>query len=106
MNVERNTPSNSDPYAPPPRHKERSGAVVRVLILGALLAGAAWGYMEYGQGDGQSLVAEQTDEQMLADTGLDAPVTPQSAPAPLPEPADAPAQTPAPEPVGAAPAGR
>jgi hypothetical protein len=40
----------SDPYKPPPRHRERSGAIVRFLIVGVLLAGAVWGYMAYSDG--------------------------------------------------------
>ena len=40
---------DTDPYAAPPRHKERSGGVVRFAVIAALLGAAAWGYMEYAQ---------------------------------------------------------
>ncbi|MEZ6022914.1 MAG: hypothetical protein R3C16_05765 [Hyphomonadaceae bacterium] len=59
-----------DPYAPPPRHRDRSGALVRLVILAALLGGAAWGYMAFVDRNPEPLVAsEQTQD--LADTSLD-----------------------------------
>lgn len=57
-----------DPYAPPPRHRDHSGAVVRVVLLAALLGLTAWGAMEFM--DGPSLVAES--QPTLADTESDA----------------------------------
>lgn len=73
MTAEMTPAQNRDPYAPPPRHKEKSGPILRVLILGGLLAAAAWGYMEFGQGP--SLTAEAPPaEQALADSAYDAPV--------------------------------
>lgn len=51
-----------DPYATPPTHKSKSGPVVRFVIVGALLATGAAGFMSMPR-SGQSLVpteAEQT----------------------------------------------
>jgi len=80
-----------DPYAPPPRHRDRSGAILRVGLLAVLLGAAAWGFMAYD--DGPSLVAEAPIEQTqrLADSSLDAPL-PESEPLVVPpsvEPAPA-----------------
>lgn len=72
MTAEMTPEQNRDPYAPPPRHKQKSGTIVRVVILGALLAAAAWGYLEFAEGP--SLTAEAPAEQVIADTGYDAPV--------------------------------
>jgi hypothetical protein len=86
-----------DPYAPPPRHRERSGALVRFAIIAALMGAAAWGYMEYSQQPQTALVDPAAQEQSLADTTYDATPTagpnmvedaPQSTtPAETPEPA-------------------
>ena len=40
------TPRN-DPYAPPPRHKDGSGKLVRVVILAGILGVAGAGYALY-----------------------------------------------------------
>jgi hypothetical protein len=81
-----------DPYAPPPPHKERSGAIVRFAIVAALLGAAAWGYMEYYH-QPQSALVEPANEQTVADSGYrmttpppEAGQTPQSTtPAEVPE---------------------
>jgi len=73
MTTER-TDHNRDPYAPPPRHKERSGPILRVVILAGLLAAAAWGYMAFSQGPG--LMADSAPEaQVMADTAYDTPLS-------------------------------
>jgi len=77
---------NADPYAPPPRYKNRSGAMVRVVILGALLAAAGWGYMEFSKGGPGLVAVAPSEEQTVADTGFDNPI-------PAPPPAAAPATT-------------
>lgn len=56
-----------DPYAPPPRHRDRSGALVRLVIVAGLLGAAAWGYTEFSRDAGPSLVAEQGQTQTLAE---------------------------------------
>ena len=61
----------SDPYAPPPRHKDKSGAVVRFALVAAMLAGAAWGYVSFlGSAPTASLVP--AEEQSFADASGDA----------------------------------
>lgn len=91
-----------DPYAPPPRHKDKSGALVRVVLIAAMLGVAVWGYTQYA--DGPTLVAEQeaVQEQQVADAGYS--VTPEAIPqgAPTDAPAaasDESAPAPAAEPV-------
>lgn len=97
MTAEMTPEQNRDPYAPPPRHKEKSGPILRVIILGGLLAAAAWGYMEFGQGP--SLVAEApTEQQIVADRAYDAPV--QAIPAVEPDPEAGAAPTTPPAPAG------
>lgn len=59
----------TDRYTPPPRHRERSGALVRFAIVGLLLAGAVWGYATYSGGPG--LVPDAPEEQVFADSSLD-----------------------------------
>jgi len=69
-----------DPYAPPPRHRDRSGWLVRLVIVAGLLGAAAWGYAEMSNDRGQGLVAEEIQDgaQRRADGGYD--VTPTPAP--------------------------
>jgi hypothetical protein len=57
-----------DPYAPPPRHRDSSGAVVRFAIIAALLGAAAWGYTEYAQ-QPQTALVEPAEEQRMAESG-------------------------------------
>jgi len=88
-------PEQKDPYAPPPRHRERSGAVVRFAIVAALPGAAAWGYMEYSQGPQTVLVAPAADEQDVANTSYD--VTQPASPAvgeAAPQSTTTPAETP------------
>jgi hypothetical protein len=58
---------SQDPYAVPPRHKERSGSVVRLAVIAALLGAAAWGYMEYSQQPQTALVGPAVEEQQVAE---------------------------------------
>lgn len=59
-----------DRYTPPPRHKERSGAIVRFAIVAALLGAAAWGYMEFAQ-QPQTALVEPASEERVADSSYD-----------------------------------
>lgn len=90
--------TNSDPYAAPPMHHDKSGAVVRVAILGGLLGAAALGYAWMaGQPQTASLVPEEAaQEQQMADAGYQVSdsAIPETASEALP-PAPAPAATPA-----------
>ena len=79
---------DTDPYAPPPRYKERSGAVMRFIILAALLGAAAWGYVEFSNQQ-QTASLNPPASQELADSGYQAAPTPEAAP-----PGSAPAATP------------
>jgi hypothetical protein len=82
---------SNDPYAPPPRYKDRSGRVLRVVLLAGLLGLVGWGYMAFNDGPSLSAqVSEAEEQQMMADSSLDA-APPE--PAPLNEPADAPPRT-------------
>jgi hypothetical protein len=113
-----------DPYTPPKRHRDSSGALVRVAIIAVLLGGAVWAYTQYDS-TGPGLVAEKAETQQMADAGGNYAVTPTpetaapTAPAPAPATPAAPQQqprsAPAPEPqpsvpppsttIGAPPAG-
>ncbi len=59
------TPQTNDPYAPPPRYKSKSGVMVRVALLAAMLAGAAWGYMSFANAPQTALVP--VEEQSFAE---------------------------------------
>ena len=63
-----------DPYAAPPLHKERSGGVVRLAVIAALLGAAAWGYMEYSQQPQTALVEPAAEERQVAENQRYAPV--------------------------------
>jgi hypothetical protein len=54
-----------DPYAPPPRHRDHSGAMVRLVVVGALLAAAAWGFMEYNRQPQTAMTP--TEQEYLAE---------------------------------------
>ncbi|MGD9981686.1 MAG: hypothetical protein AB7H66_15340 [Hyphomonadaceae bacterium] len=91
---------NDDPYAPPPMHHDRSGPILRVAIVAALLGAAAWGYMTLApqQGEQTALAPEAVQEQQVADAGY--------APAPEAMPAAEPEATGTPAPATSAPAPR
>ncbi len=74
-----------DPYAPPPRHRDGSGAVVRFALVAAMLGAAAWGYMAYRDQPQTALAPPEATD--LADrTYEDEPTEAPTVPA---EPADA-----------------
>jgi hypothetical protein len=64
-----------DPYAAPPRHKERSGGVVRFAVIAALLGAAAWGYMEYAQ-QPQTALVEPAEEEVAENQSYVTPAAP------------------------------
>jgi hypothetical protein len=86
----------ADPYAPPPMHHDRSGAIVRIAILAVLLAGVGFGWMYFSSHQQSAgLVAPAADEQQLADNSdqqvyhtnpaIAAPEAAPQAPAPTPQ---------------------
>ncbi len=109
---------DTDPYTPPPMHHDRSGAVVRVTLLAAMLGVAGLGYAWMSSQPHTALVPEVVEEQQIADAGYQvAPEMPLAAPestsvTPTPAPAaqarrTAPVErvpTATPEPQEAAPA--
>lgn len=86
-----------DPYAPPPMHHDRSGPVLRVALLAAMLGLAGLGYAWFAGQERTPLVAETVQEQQVADAGYTVDPTPipetatESLP-PVATPAPAPAQ--------------
>lgn len=91
-----------DPYAPPPMHHDRSGVVVRLGILGALVAAAAFGYMSFARNappeiaQVEDVAPETAPSQQLAENAQTLPPTPMPQAAP-------PERTPAPAPRRTAP---
>ncbi len=81
---------NQDPYATPPVKHDRTGAVVRIAIVAALLGAAAWGYVSFTGQEQAALVPEPAQEQM-ADAGYEvSPSTlPEATSESLPEAGDA-----------------
>lgn len=93
------TPQTNDPYAPPPRYKNKSGAMVRVALLAAMLAGAAWGYVSFANAPQTALVPveEQRFAEVRAPDGsyrVNTPNLEPAATAPAPSPAAQPAAAP------------
>jgi hypothetical protein len=104
-----------DPYAPPPRYKNKSGGMLRVVILAALLGVAFAGYSFYAsQPQSAGLVAEEQELaandapsaiEPMTDSAPPADASTESAPASAPAPAAAPRSAPpTPAPVQQAPA--
>jgi cytoskeletal protein RodZ len=83
---------NQDPYAPPPMHHDRSGALVRIVIVAALLGVAVWGYASFTGREQTALVPEIAEQQQMADASSSAaPDTlPEATSESLPEAAPAP----------------
>lgn len=85
--------TETDPYAPPPMHHDRSGPVLRVALLAGMLGVAGLGYAWFSNQEVTPLVPA-AEEQQVADAGYS--VTPEAVPESLPpEPA---VTTPAPAP--------
>lgn len=85
-----------DPYAPPPMHHDRSGAIVRIAILALLLGGGWLGWQYFSSHDQSAGLVGQ--EQQMADAGLT--TAPETAAPPAAEPAaPAPEASPAPTPA-------
>lgn len=76
----------NDPYAPPPRLKDKSGPALRVALLAAMLGLGFWGYTQFANTPSQPLVAEQVEEQQVADAGYE--VIPETLPAGAPSASD------------------
>jgi type II secretory pathway pseudopilin PulG len=59
--------ANKDPYAPPPRYRDNSGALVRIVIIAALLGVAVWGYTYFeDQQELEARALENAQEQQMA----------------------------------------
>lgn len=56
-----------DPYATPPMPRDRSGPVLRLAIVAALLVAAVWAYMTYSQGPGLTQAATDVQPAEVAD---------------------------------------
>jgi hypothetical protein len=86
----------TDPYAPPPMKRDSSGAVVRIGVIGLLLAGAVWGYTTFSANQQTAFIAPPAEEQQFAEAApAVAPAfTPPAETAPTP-PEPAPAAAPA-----------
>jgi hypothetical protein len=106
----RNPRDPVDPYAAPPRHKDKSGAVLRIGLIAVMLGAAAWGYSEFARQPAQDLTAGVEDSEQMAandEAGYAVSPTDELAPAPAPTPATpaieepraAPSSAPASEPV-------
>ena len=63
------TIEQNDPYAPPPMHHDKSGSVLRGVILAGMLGAAALGYVWYSGQERTALVPEIAEEQQMADAG-------------------------------------
>lgn len=89
----------ADPYAPPPLKKDRSGPILRIVILAGLLGAAALGYAALSAQHPQSAQLSQpgADQQLAENSNTQtdqtaAQATPEATPAP---PAPAPRAAPA-----------
>lgn len=59
---------SNDPYAPPPRYKEKSGGIVRYAILAALLGGGAFAYMQFANSQENASLDAAPQVQVMAET--------------------------------------
>ncbi len=95
-----------DPYAPPPRHRDSSGKLVRVVILAGVLGLVAAGYAFYSDDIEQASTTPMVqEEQQFAEAPALPADSSQSSDepgmdvAPGPDPAAEPAPAPASEPL-------
>ena len=101
--------NTTDPYAPPPMHHDRSGPVVRVALLAAMLGAAGLGYAWFSGQEQTALVPEAAQEQQMAGYQVSSPpeAATESLPAAPPAATHAPTQrraaTRTPEPAPAPP---
>ncbi|MEZ5972507.1 MAG: hypothetical protein R3C31_11910 [Hyphomonadaceae bacterium] len=58
--------TNMDPYTPPPMHRDRSGAVLRVALLAVMLGAAGLGYSWFA-GQDRAPSASVAAEQQVAE---------------------------------------
>lgn len=74
----------TDPYAPPPRHKDASGKFVRVLILAGILGVAGAGYAVYSDRieEAKNTPFVQEEQQFAEAPAMPAEEQPLAAPAP------------------------
>lgn len=95
-----------DPYATPPTPRDRSGPMLRLAIVAALLVAAVWAYMTYSQGPGLTQAAadmqqpaEVANARATRGYGLAPAEIPEAAPPPeTPSAAAAPSAEPVPPP--------
>ncbi|MBI3438139.1 MAG: hypothetical protein HY054_05715 [Proteobacteria bacterium] len=108
------TTGSTDPYAPPPMYQDKSGRVVRIVLMALLLGALGVAHFAWSGSTFQQHAAPMQQQQQLADAGARpraeqipqtqplAPAAPQAAPAPThartPQPArsTSPAEQPAP----------
>lgn len=74
----------TDPYAPPPRHKDTSGKFVRVLILAGILGVTGAGYALYSDRieEAKNTPFVQQEQQFAEAPAMPAEEQPLAAPAP------------------------
>jgi hypothetical protein len=77
-------------------HHDRSGVLVRIVIVAALLGVALWGYTNFSQQNHTTASLVPAQEETLADAGTTAMPEPATQPAPTTAAPVAPAVTPAP----------
>src|SRR5262245_3506857 len=102
-------PEQLDPYAPPPRYKMKSGGVVRVALIAAMLGLGVWGYTQFKDPNAPAFVAQEQTQQvadngMAPDGGYRVIPTPDAATTPTPAPAEPASAAPQAAPSTAAPA--
>lgn len=86
-------PTPNDPYTPPPRHKDSSGKMLRVLILGGIIAAGGLGYAAISdrieQARNTPLVQEDQEFAEMRGLAPEDTLAPPISETPLAEPAEA-----------------